>query len=492
MGCCKLKQHPEILTKNLKFTEAVECSPVPHRTTMSNFVNILSENLEDEYRLIRVIGEGGYGQVKEVIEKSTGNKRAVKSIHLKILKKVDISNIFEEVKILKTLDHPGIIKIFQVYKEAHSVHIITELCTGGELFDHITKKKNISENTAARYLLDIVSTIKYLHESGFMHRDLKPDNILFEDKSSDSRLKIIDFGAATRITKNPCRSLVGTPYYIAPEVLKGEYDQRCDIWSIGVILFTMLSGSPPFLGESNSEIYSKILEDSPNFDSKNWSKVSKSAKNLIKQILVKNPAKRITLNDLYFDPWLRTRAGSLVADRILSKVSMRNLSKFRKINKFQACTFVYLSQCFTTANELQHIRLLFENFDVNGDGRLSVEELRTGIEKYSGGLKIDADEIMKNCDLDDNGFIDYSEFLAAVCTKSVEVTKIQLKTAFDAIDTDGSGKLSRAEIMKALVGMTDEKSVNELIRAMDLNGDGEIDLEEFTNAILMAQINKTF
>lgn len=491
MGCCKLKQYKSS-SKEFKFTESIENEQVPHRSTMNNFVSTHSESLFDDYQLIRVIGEGGYGQVKEVIEKATGYKRAVKSIQTKFLNRTDIDSIYEEIKILKNLDHPGIIKIYQVYRETFCVHIVTEICTGGELFEKITKVKKLSENTAARYLLDIVSIVKYLHDSGYMHRDLKPDNIMFEDKTKNSRLKIIDFGTAKQFIKNESySSLVGTPYYIAPEVLNGDYDHRCDIWSIGVILYIMLSGTPPFTGSSNKEIYSKILEEPLKFEGKTWASVSNPAKNLIKKILTKNPSKRISLNELYYDPWIRTRAENQVPDKNLSKVSMKNLSRFKKINKLQACTYVYLSQCFTTANELKHIRQLFESFDLNGDGRLSIEELRAGIEKYSGELKMDAIEIMKNCDLDNNGFIEFSEFLAAVCNKRIEMTKLQLKAAFDAIDTDGSGKLSKVEIRQALVGMTSEKSISDLVKNMDLNGDGEIDLDEFTNAILVAEINKT-
>ena len=485
MGCCQLKAHRKNSIKESKFTYESEAEPVPHKTTISNLVSLSSGKINEDYIIIRVIGEGGYGQVKEVVEKKTGCKRAMKSIQIKFMKKSEVENIEREVKTLKNLDHPGVLKIFQVYRESDYFHIITDLCTGGELFEKIVKQKKLSENQAASYMFDIVSTVKYLHESGIMHRDLKPDNILFEDTSPGSRLKIIDFGASKSFRKGKTYDdIVGTPYYIAPEVLLSQYTQKCDIWSIGIILYTILCGSPPFTGSSNAEIYENILEEPLAFKSPNWSSISSSAKSLIKKVLVKDPNKRISISEFLFDPWLQTRSSDLVPDRDLSQASMLNLSRFKQINKLQGCTFVYLAHCFTTSNELKHIRKLFESFDKNGDGKLSVEEIKEGISKFNDNLQIDAEEVMKNCDLDKNGFIDYSEFLAGVCSTNLEITKKKLKSAFDAMDSDGSGKLSRVEMRQALIGMTCEKTIMALATDMDTNFDGEIDFEEFAKAIL--------
>lgn len=492
MGCCKLKANIKCTNKDARFTEQSEFEQVPHKTTISNLVSTTSGNILDDYIIIRVIGEGGYGQVKEVVEKKTGCKRASKSIQIKHLKKSEVENIVREIETLKKLDHPGVLKIFQVYRESDYFHIITDLCTGGELYDKIIKKKKLSENIAANHMFDIVSTVKYLHESGVMHRDLKPDNILFEDNSSNSRLKIIDFGASKSFKKGKIYDeIVGTPYYIAPEVLSCAYTEKCDIWSIGIILYTMLSGSPPFTGSSNSEIYEKILEEPLSFNSPEWSSVSSSAKSLLKRVLVKDPKKRITISDFFFDPWIQTRSSNQVPDRKLSLVSIENLSKFRQNNKLQACTFVFLAHCYTTVNELKHIRRLFESFDLNGDGKLSFEEIQQGVLQLNTDLVIDPETIMKNCDLDKNGFVDYSEFLAGVCSANLEITKNKLKIAFDAMDTDGSGKLSKAEIKKALVGMTNERTILELVQEIDRNGDGEIDFEEFTMAILKKELKGT-
>lgn len=492
MGCCKLKTtESSKSSKSPKATEALETDPLSrphHKSPLSNLVSTTTGSLTQDYDIIRLIGEGGYGQVREVVEKGSNCRRAAKSIQVKFLKKQEVDNIFEEVKILKSLDHPGIIKIFQVYRESSFIHIITELCTGGELFDKITKHKRLSENLVAKYMFDIVSTVKYMHEAGIVHRDLKPDNILFEDESPSSRLKIIDFGTSMLYEKGKFyNTVIGTPYYMAPEVITGEYTQMCDVWSIGIIMYIMLAGFPPFTGSSNQEIYEHIIEDQPKFDLSVWSSVSNSAKSLIKRALVKDPKKRISISDFFYDPWLRTRNENLVPEKNLSVKSIENLSKFKQINKLQACTFAFICQSFITSCEMKHVRKLFEKFDKNGDGKLSMQEIMEGIQEYSGTIKMNAEEIMSNCDLDRNGFVDYTEFLTAVSSKSIEVNKQKLKAAFDAIDADGNGKITKAELRQALVGMSTEKNVNEILEQIDQNGDGEIDFEEFSQAILPAK-----
>ena len=180
-----------------------ETSPInEQRFNISSLIPTTSGSLLTDYTIIRLIGEGSFGIVREVKENSTDIYRAAKTLQIKDFNPGYIRAILDEIEILKKLDHPGIIKIFQVYKEIYSIHIITELCTGGELFEKIIKNKRFSENTAARYAFDIVSIIKYCHDLGVIHRDLKPENILFEDASPDSRLKIVDFGTSVRYQKN--------------------------------------------------------------------------------------------------------------------------------------------------------------------------------------------------------------------------------------------------------------------------------------------------
>ena len=481
MGCFSTKDVKGIQTET-------EDAP-PHRNTVSNFISTTIGKLTDKYEIIEFLGEGTFGRVREVREFETGLLRAVKSIPMEGIKPEYISTILEEVNMLKSLDHPGIIKIFQVCEDSKYIHIITELCTGGELFDRILKCKYFSENIAARYMFDIVSTIKYLHEAGIVHRDLKPDNILFEDSSETSRLKIIDFGTSTKVAKDQMlKKLIGTPFYLAPEVIKGNYNKQCDVWSVGVSMYIMLCGKPPFGGNNNQEIYDNIVNAKPSFAGKVWAGVSKAAKSLVKRALQKEPRLRISISDMFYDPWLRTRAEGLVPEKLMAGRMLNRLADFKNVNKLRTCTFSFLAHCLATANDLKHVRVLFENLDENGDGRLSREELQKGFKEYCGDHLSNMEDIIAQCDIDGNGYIDYSEFLTCVVSNSIEISKANLQIAFNALDKDGSGTISRGELQDALEALTDKQTIDKIMRDIDLNDDGEIDIEEFTTCILNSAI----
>ena len=353
-----------------------------------------------DYLIIKKLGEGSFGFVREVQHISTGIHRAAKTISIRGLIKEQIKKLLEEVNILKNLDHPGIIKIFQVYLESTAIHIITELCEGGELIEKIISNKSLSENTVAKYLFDIVSAMKYCHDVGIIHRDLKPENILFEDMSENSRLKIVDFGTSVKFKKNEkLTKITGTPYYIAPEVICGEYNEKCDIWSIGIIMYIMLTGIPPFQGKTNQKIFERIISTEPSFKGELWKIISPCATALLKKLLRKDPKRRISIGDLFFDPWIRTRSAELVPDKLLAAKLTMNLTTFKNNNKLKTCAYAFLSHFVTVSGDLKIIRGLFQELDKNGDGRLSKQELLFGLKEYCSDKQIDIDEIISSCDI---------------------------------------------------------------------------------------------
>jgi calcium-dependent protein kinase len=197
------------------------------------------------------LGKGGYGQVYQVRNKKTGELFACKK-----LSKLDINNLekFErEIKILIQTDHPNIIKLYDVYTTINSLYLIMEECHGGELFDkileHIENQEMYTEKEAAEIILQVMSAVEYCHNNGIVHRDLKPENLLYLKKGNEKNnpLKVIDFGLSQTLnTKKILSSKVGTAYYVSPEILAGKYNEKCDIWSCGVILYVLLSGEPPF------------------------------------------------------------------------------------------------------------------------------------------------------------------------------------------------------------------------------------------------------
>lgn len=225
----------------------------------SNFVHVTQGKISDFYRLEEILGDGSYGRVYRALHLGTESYRAIKAVSKRNFSKNDQDNLIKEVEILKSLDHPNILKIFEVIEDNLCFYIVTELCTGGELFDKIVSQGHISENEAASYMYQLLSALSYCYKNGIVHRDLKPENLMLRDREPDAPLKLIDFGTSRRINSDQkLKSIIGSAYYIAPEVIEGNYDAKCDVWSTGVILYTMMCGSPPFNGSSDREIMTKI------------------------------------------------------------------------------------------------------------------------------------------------------------------------------------------------------------------------------------------
>ncbi|XP_059139408.1 calcium/calmodulin-dependent protein kinase type IV-like [Physella acuta] len=254
--------------------------------------SIKDKRFEDQYDLGKELGRGSTAVVYKCTVKGTDQAWAVKIID----KRVEHKTVLTEVGILLRLDHPNIVRMKEVYESLEYVYIILELVIGSELFERIVSQQFYSEEQAAIAVRDIITAVDYLHKHNVVHRDLKPENILYENLSPDSKLKIADFGLSTIVSnKVSLVTVCGTPGYCAPEVLKGEkYDKSCDMWSVGVIAYIMLSGYEPFYAENEALMFKNILKGQYTFDSPWWDEVSENAKDLIRKLLVVDPKKRLT------------------------------------------------------------------------------------------------------------------------------------------------------------------------------------------------------
>jgi len=245
------------------------------------------------------IGRGHYGVVRKCTHRETGQVYAVKTINK--AKTENPTMLKREVNILKELKHPYILELVDVFEDDKYLHLVTELCTGGELFDLIVAKSNeeesdsacFSEVAAARIMHDSLNAIVYCHERGIVHRDIKPENFLLATDASDSHIKLIDFGLSRRTSSfHRMHSKVGTPYYVAPEVLRENYTKACDVWSLGVIAYILLCGYPPFHGDNDAQVFRKIKSGIFDFPSPEWDHISEEAKAFIQSILQLDPDKR--------------------------------------------------------------------------------------------------------------------------------------------------------------------------------------------------------
>ena len=266
------------------------------------FIQYKKGLIEKDYTIGEVVGSGAFASVRKVKSKANGQYRALKII--KKQKNQNNARMYLEVEILKKLVHPNIMQIFEFYEDKKNFYIITEFCEGGELFDKIIEKGTFSENEAAWIMKQHLSAVNYIHSNNIVHRDLKPENILLDTKK-DNIIKIIDWGTARFFDKSKKMNRInGTPYYIAPEVLAEKYDEKCDIWSCGVIMYIMLCGYPPFNAESDELILEKIKKGKFSFPPEEWDSVSPLAKDLVTKMLEFHPSKRLSANEALTHKWL--------------------------------------------------------------------------------------------------------------------------------------------------------------------------------------------
>lgn len=269
----------------------------------------------------KVLGTGRFGSVREACHKTSGMRCAVKSIR-KDHPSIESGAIAREIiSLLEMKNHPSITQLVDVFEDAEYVHIVTDLCTGGELYDSIVQHATTNslncntisrgtccfpEDKAARLIYQLLDSVAFMHSRNIVHRDLKPENILLQTTGADSPIKIIDFGMAREhdINDPPMTQCLGTPYYIAPEVLRKQYDRSCDLWSVGIISFILICGYPPFNGDDNKAIHSSILKGKYRFPVREWKGTSKEARDFIRRLLQVDTRKRMTAAEALRHPWL--------------------------------------------------------------------------------------------------------------------------------------------------------------------------------------------
>lgn len=373
-------------------------------------------------------------------------------------------------------------KVYEVYDNNDDYYIVTELCKGAELFDWMVENGIFSENLAAKYIWEIVSAIYHCHLAGIVHRDIKPENLLFVSTEKNARLKVIDFGISKKIVPGQVlNSLSGTIYYIAPEVVEGYYDEKCDIWSCGVVLYIMLSGHLPFDGKTNEEVIERIMHGNVNFDLPEFEHVSSEAKRLVRSMLTLGSRRRPSAEEVLNDKWVQKHITSLHENRTLASSALSNLKSFRLNCKVRTALLSYLVSNISSSKEQDELILVFQAIDKNGDGKISMEELRASYDSI--GLGVDnVEEIMKSCDVDRNGYIDFTEFCIAAQNWEMQISKSQIEKLFNMYDQDSSGSLTVQE-MKSYLGPQLSGELIECIAEADKDGSGTVDLAEFKEFI---------
>jgi len=449
------------------------------------FIQSKKEKIEDVYAFRSdkdMLGSGTYGSVFRGVHKISKETRAIKAIAKN--KVTNPESFKNEIEIMRKLDHPNIIKLYETFEDARNVYLVMELCKGGELFDRITQKGHFTEDEARIAFKQVIYAINYCHTFNIAHRDLKPENFLYLTKDEDSSLKVIDFGLS-KVFKDggqgdskAMSTRVGTPYYISPEVLKGKYDQSCDVWSAGVILYILLCGYPPFYGDSDREILESIYKGVFAFDGEEWLTVSEEVKDLIKKMITV-PEKRLTAEKVLEHPWMQKKNDR----KATSSLNISQLRSFVSDCKLKKAVLAYMASQLSE-NEIVELGKIFLSLDANGDGTLTLEELTDGLSKLPDFDPKEVKAIMASLDTDKSGRVDYTEFLAATMERSLYLKEERLYTAFKLFDKDGSGTITAKELKEVLgsndiLASKDDAYWNSLLKEADINGDGEIDYAEF-------------
>jgi len=301
------------------------------------------DEMHKHYEMKEVLGTGAFATVKRAVKKSDKSEYAIKIIDKAKLNKEELAVIHDEVDIMQKVNHPHCVKMFELYDTKKKLYMVLEILRGGELFDRIVKKRFFSEAQAAQVIQCVVAAISYLHKIGVVHRDLKPENLLYATKEDDSIIKLTDFGLA-KFTKVKMATACGTPGYVAPEILSGKpYGPEVDLWSIGVILYILLCGFPPFFDENTPNLYRAIKAGRFDFPSPYWDDISDSAKNLIQRLLTVDPRQRATSEQVLAHPWIANKftsnISSTLADRLAlmqyKRILRRGVKALIFINRFE-------------------------------------------------------------------------------------------------------------------------------------------------------------
>lgn len=463
------------------------------------------KDIKLEYDFGDPIGQpGSFGYARRCMKKGTEKLLAVKVIRKSAFKRKHYVTLRREVEIMATLPpHPNVIHFEAAFEDAENIYLVMELCEGGELFDRITKKGQYSERDAAVLCRQMLSSIAHLHESEIAHCDIKPDNFLFLTKDDDSVIKLIDFGMSRRQEFAEYHTdAVGTPYYVAPEVLDNHYTKGADIWSLGVVFFIMIFGYPPFHPDPSNaqesqddQILSAVLKGftpkvmegfGPWFPAE--IPVSDAFRDFLTRMLTKDTASRATADELQSHPWISGVDEPQQPRAVpLSPLVLKSLRGFSSQSKFkQAVLQVLADHMDETTMRMTHED--FKRMDTNHDGLINVFELQKALflgQKQPNSEKGEVWRVLKNVDLDKDLAISYQELLIAAANRRVASKVERMREAFASFDKNGDGKISKDELRSALATagiILKGGQVDDLVAEADQNKDGFIEFEEFLTA----------
>ncbi|KAJ7532153.1 hypothetical protein O6H91_14G074400 [Diphasiastrum complanatum] len=500
-GCCSVPEEAERENEEEKQPKEKEKrrSVVPHSLDDSQIplgkrTNFgYSKTFKGKYKLGKLLGHGQFGYTYAATDVSSGEKVAVKKIEKKkMVLPISIEDVKREVKIMRALSgHENVVQFHAVFEDDDYVYIVMELCEGGELLDRILSKKDsrYSEKDAAKIVRQMLNVVARCHLNGVVHRDLKPENFLFKSQDEESVLKATDFGLSDFIKPGKrFHDVVGSAYYLAPEVLKRKSGPESDVWSIGVITYIALCGRRPFWDKTEAGIFNEVLKKKPDFHEKPWPSISSSAKDFVMKLLVKDPHARLTAAQALSHPWVRE--GGVASEIPLDISVLSNMREFVKYSRLKQLAFRALASTLDP-EEIADLRDQFNAIDMDKSGTITLEEIKEALAKDRPWAVKESrvTDILQAMDSNRDGIVDFEEFVAATLhvhqLEGLDSAKWhkRSKAAFAKFDFDKDGFIT-AEELKQYTGM--KGSLHTLLEEADTDGDGRISLPEFQRLLRQA------
>ncbi|GAX10977.1 hypothetical protein FisN_2Lh507 [Fistulifera solaris] len=425
-----------------------------------------------------VLGSGVSGIVRLVTHRETGVNYAVKCLDIGLVDSIEgLRQLRNEIFIMCQLDHPNIVRIEEVYESTNEIYILQELCHGGDLFDRLDEQPDFhyTEAQCARLVKQMVSAVRYLHSKGIIHRDLKLENFLFSNQEPDSELKMIDFGLSKHFELGQSlHDKVGTPYTVAPEIIQGAYDEKCDVWAVGVITYLLLSGETPFGGldgESLLLVKENIMRGELTFEPTDvWAQVSEDGKGFVKRLLRADPKKRPTAREIQKDRWIQVWAKKDIREgNKLNSKTLESLVSFKENSDMQKILSEVLS--FTLLpDQIADLRQEFELIDSDGDGEITLKALRTVLLENAEAGTLGALTEQEIVDIFDaiktrknEPTIRWHDFLAAGLSQA-RVDDRNLRLAFDRLDGNRRGYISIEDLQNLLGSSTAYEELEKIWR----------------------------
>lgn len=433
------------------------------------------------------LGHGACGSVMAVRRRDTGEMYAMKTISLDSMGVDTFQELNVEIEIQKKLDHPNICKIIESFEDPRRgiMYIVMELCTGGSLVSRIRSHRNgFNERAAATLVEKMLSAIIYCHRHGVVHRDIKLDNMIYEDEGEDAELKLIDFGFAQKVRRGRegMWDQLGTPSYMAPELwsdVEVEYDSSVDTWALGVVTYMLLSGRRPFDHPNKREKKRIICEDPLQFPSPHWDKISNDAKDFCSKLMMKRPAERMNAASAVKHPWIkkhslmRASSGGISASEEIAKHGeiVAALEAFAEADGITKLAMQVIA--FTTPPaKLEELRQLFQKMDTDDSGTIGIAEFTKSFEHHPEIPSKRIKEMFDQMDIDGSGQVDYTEFLAATLAsnKNFNAQSGSILAAFNILDTDNDGFIDEADLQRCFNNKLDKKSCELILKTADAQG----------------------